>query len=308
MSFAVQGLLWCLTFAVLDAVQAVFFGGMFQRLDTFLVGLLVFGLTSCAALGCIVLRHPSQLRIARGNVVPVVGMNIAFALGWLSYLFSIQLIEPAVAFTVFTGMVPLTMIAASRFGIAGAASARNRFEKAGNLGLLGGIVVLCAITLAGLSGFVRGGTVIAGAGLVLAAAAGVFITWMLLCSKTLDREGLKPLTQFGLRFFAYLAACLAGWMLALDVKQTVPPGELAYAVLIGVLTMAFPIYAVQKAVSLVSPLTIGAFAAVSPLFVFGFQLIEGRIEYAPMTLVGLSVCFAGASVAVLGSSREPAEI
>jgi Na+/serine symporter len=63
---------------------------------------------------------------------------------------------------------------------------------------------------------------------------------------------------------------------------------------------------VQKAVSLVSSLTIGSIAAVAPLMVFFMQMIEGRVDYSRMTSLGLSVYFFGAMLAALGSARAVA--
>ena len=82
-----------------------------------------------------------------------------------------------------------------------------------------------------------------------------------------------------------------------------PAEDIAVAVMIGLFIMAFPIYAVQKAVSLVSALTIGAMTSLGPLFVFGFQMIEGRVDHAPATLTGLAIYFGGALLAAAGSSK-----
>jgi drug/metabolite transporter (DMT)-like permease len=248
-------------------------------------------------------RDPAQISLAFENREALIGMNVSAAGGWIAYLLAIQLVEPAVAFTMFSGMVPITAIVAARFGVPEASGARNRFEMFGYIVLTSGLVALVAITLAGFSGFVRGGAVVAMAGISLAAVSGVLITWMLFYCNRLDRAGVGPVAQFGLRFLFYLVLSLGGVALGLDAKGEVPVGDLAFAVLVGLLVMAFPIYAVQKAVTLVSPLTIGAVTALGPLFVFGFQLVEGRLEYAQATLFGLGIYFIGATVAAFGSAQ-----
>jgi drug/metabolite transporter (DMT)-like permease len=303
MNAGAQGLVWCFTFVVLDAVQAVFFGGVFQRIDAFLIGSLVFGLTTAGAVSWTWVRDPEQILRAFENREALIGMNVSAAGGWIAYLLAIQLVEPAVAFTIFSGMVPITAIVAARFGVPEASRARNRFEMFGYIVLMFGLVALVAITLAGLSGFVRGGVVVAVAGISLAALSGALIAWMLFYCHRLDRAGVGPVAQFGLRFLFYLVLSLGGVALGLDAKGEVPVGDLALAVLVGLLVMAFPIYAVQKAVTLVSPLTIGAVTALGPLFVFGFQVVEARVVYAQATLFGLGIYFIGAAVAALGSAQ-----
>ena len=303
MNAGARGMAWCFIFVILEAAQAVFFGGVFQRMDAFLIGSLVFGLTTVGSVGWTYLRDAKQLEAAFRNRSALIGMNVTAAGGWLAYLFSIQLIEPAVAFTIFSGAVPITAIIAARLGVREASPVRNRFEAFGNVILAVGLVVLAGYTIAGWSGFVRGGVLIAVAGVALAAFSGVLITGMLFYCHRLDRSGVGPVAQFGLRFLLYIVLSIGGTGLGLDYKGPVPSGDILYAVAVGLFIMAFPIYAVQKAVTLVSSLTIGAVTALGPLFVFAFQVIEGRVDYAQSTLVGMSIYFVGAMIAVAGSAR-----
>ncbi len=124
-SAQMRGLLWCLTFLVLDAAQAVFFGAAFQRSDSFLAGALVFGVP---AAGCIVahlaLLRPDELRSAWRKTGDLVGLNVTSAGAWLAYLIAIQLIEPAVAFAIFSGTIPLA--APARAGVRQRGGPRRR--------------------------------------------------------------------------------------------------------------------------------------------------------------------------------------
>jgi hypothetical protein len=81
---------------------------------------------------------------------------------------------------------------------------------------------------------------------------------------------------------------------------------MAIAIAAGLVLLAFPVYAVQKAVSLSTTLTIGTAAAVTPLVVFLLQRVEGRVEYSRATLAGLAIYFAGAMLAALGNVRAVA--
>lgn len=296
------GLAWCFTFLVLDAIQAVYLGGLFQRMDSFLIGALVFGLSTAY---CLIVAGLTggDLQRALARPVDLAGLNVFAAGAWIAYLLAIQRIEPAVAFTLFCGIIPLVAIGAGRLGVQVAPDRRHPTEAAGYAVLGLGLLMLAGATLTGLSGFVRGGTGAALAGIVLALVAGAFITAMLTYGRRLDRAGVGPLAQSGLRFPLYLLLALAGYGLGLDAKGPVAADDLALAVAIGLVVLAFPIYAVQKAVSLTSTLTIGAFAAIGPLLVFLLQLVEGRVDYAPATLAGLLVYFGGALLAAFGRVR-----
>ena len=100
-----------------------------------------------------------------------------------------------------------------------------------------------------------------------------------------------------------MVALSAAW-LGLDGKGPVDPSGLLAVVVIGFAIMAFPVFAMQKAISLMSTLTLAAITALGPLFVFLFQIIEGRVAYAPATMTGLTIYFAGAVLAAYGGGRH----
>lgn len=298
-----HGIFWCLVFLILDALQAVFFGSFLQRMDAFFTGALVFGVPTFLILLWLWFWDRQQLRLAFANFGAVAGLNITAAGAWLAYLIALQLVEPAIAFTLFSGIIPIAAVAARRFGFHEALPVRNRLEAAGHIILVLGMMVLAVATLAGLSGFVRGGMIAAFSGLFLAVASGVFITGMLLYGGRLDSGGVQPLAQFGLRFPLYVVLALGGYWLGIDAKDPITFRDVLIILTVGSILLAFPIYAVQKAVSLTSTLTIAAFAAAGPLVVFILQLAEGRVDYSPATAIGLAIYFTGALVAAFGGVK-----
>ncbi|HEX2843089.1 hypothetical protein [Hyphomicrobium sp.] len=296
-----SGLLWCATFVVLDAAQAVVFGSVLQRMDSLLVGLLVFGISS---VGCLVgapWYAPGQIGIALRDPRTLVVLNMCTACGWIAYLCAVQLIEPAVVVTVFSGTIPLALIAAAAAGVRETEPLANKIELAGNAIIAFAIVVLSGITLAGLSGFMRGSMFVGLAGILLTVVSGCMMAGMLLCSYRLSRKGVGPAAMFGLRFPLYVLLTGAGYALGLDAKEAASsPAELAWVFAIGLLVLAFPIYAVQKAVTLTSALTLGAATALIPVVVFLMQIVEGRVAYSNATLAGLAIYIAGAVIAAAG--------
>lgn len=302
MSQRAHGLVWCATFVVLDAAQAVLFGSFLQRMDSLLIGLLVFGLSSSGCLAATLMRTPREIGAALATPWTLVALNLSSAAGWLTYLGAIQLIEPAVAFTIFSGVIPLTVVAA-RAWTGGKPAALHGWERSGFALLAIGLVILAASTLAGLSGFVRGGHRIAAAGLLLAALSGVAMSGMLLASYRLSHRGVGPAAVFGLRFPLYLLLAGGGYLSGLDDKGSVAPAELLAAVTVGLVVLAFPIFAVQKAVTLTSALTLGAATALIPLVVLAMQIVEGRVDYSRATAMGLAVYTAGALLAAAGRTR-----
>lgn len=303
MSLPLHGLLWCATFVVLDAAQAVLFGAFLQRHDSLLVGFLVFGLSSLACGAAVLLRTPGELHAALRDRRTLVVLNGFTAGGWLAYLGAVQLIEPAVVATIFSGVIPLAVVA-QRAWTRGAANAPlDAWERIGLAVLTLGLLELSVSTLAGWSGFVRGGAAVAGLGIVLSVLSGVAMSGMLLASYRLSHRGVGPAAVFGLRFPFYLLLAGGGYLLGLDHKGPVAPGDLLLAVAVGLAVLAFPIYAVQKAVSLTSALTLGAATALIPVVVLALQMIEGRVAYSDATATGLAIYTAGALLAAAGRTR-----
>ena len=112
---------------------------------------------------------------------------------------------------------------------------------------------------------------------------------------------MTPGVVFGLRFPMYVVTAGALAAAGFDQKASLPMAEVAAIVALGVLLIVPPLYALQKAVSLVSALTISIITALGPFVIFVLQMGEGRVSYSNATLIGLAVYFAGATIAALGA-------
>lgn len=305
LSRRLQGFAWCATFVVLDAAQAVLFGSFLQRMDSLALGFLVFGIPAAGCLALTAIRAPSEFRAALSAPGELLALNVSSAAGWLTYLGAIQLIEPAVAFTIFSGVIPLAIVAA-RPRLPADGGAPHGCERIGFAVLAMGLVALGASTMAGYSGFVRGGLGVAALGLGLAAFAGIAMAGMVLASYRLSARGVGPAAVFGLRFPLYLVLAGAGFLLGLDAKGDVAHGEFLVAVLLGLAVLAFPIYAVQKAVALTPASTLSAATALIPVAVLVLQLFDQRVSYSNATAAGLAIYTLGALLAAVGRARAEA--
>lgn len=284
------GQLLCIVFVTLEAFQAVYLGAVFQNVDSFLVGSWVFGISAVACTVATVFFRPNDLMIAINGWKIILALNILAALTWTTYSVAIQLIEPAIVFTIFSGAVPLGTLVGAWFGMAEAKGPDNQLTAVSTLLVLVSILVLVTITVSGLSGFVRGGAGVALAGVTLSAISGGCTAFVILYSARLNQRGVSPLALFGLRFYLYILIALMASSFGLDDKATqTAPLELAMIILIGLGVIAFPLYLVQKAVPLVPASTIATITALGPVIVFMMQIFDGRIDYSNATLAGLSL-------------------
>jgi len=295
------GLIYCLGYVFLEAFQAVYLGSLFQQVDSFRIGAWVFGLSF---LGCTLLAgvlYPHELKAALRSRSILVALNFCVALTWCCYFLAVQLIEPAVVFTIFSGMVPLGTAVMQRSAFSASRLASRRNEVIGLALIFIAILFLAMITLNGHSGFVRGGWPSALAGVMLSLISGTATAFVILLSVKWHQQGVGPVIQFGLRFMFYIPIALMAVHLGIDAKPAASsPMAFPVLVLIGMLVIALPLFLMQKAICLISANVIAAITALGPAMVFVLQLLEGRIAYAPATLTGLAIYIVGALLAVGG--------
>ncbi len=226
--------------------------------------------------------------------------GVGTAVSWVAYFIALQLIEPAVAYTVFSGLVPLAILAAARRGVPEASSAAGRGSRLGHLLIAASLIYLCLASIAGLTGFERGGMVGGIGGVIAVLATGLSSTWVIFYCRRLAHAGVTATTQFGLRYLPYIAVAAVAAAMGIDAEPRLVPSladRRSPTRVIGLALVATPSYLVQRAIPLVSPLLIGLAGALGPFLVFGLQAVEGRIAYSSWTLAGLVVYCLGSVVA-----------
>jgi drug/metabolite transporter (DMT)-like permease len=94
-----------------------------------------------------------------------------------------------------------------------------------------------------------------------------------------------------------------GWVIGVDAKPSVAAGSLQIF-LIGIVVIAMPSFLVQKAIHIVSPLFIAVASALGPFVVFGLQMMDGRVQFAAWTFIGLCMYCAASLILVAGAPHH----
>ncbi|KMW59735.1 hypothetical protein AIOL_004718 [Candidatus Rhodobacter oscarellae] len=290
-------------YVVLEATQFVYLGGLFQRIDPFLFGLIVFGGTAVGFTGWTWLVRPKEIAAARAHFKHVVLLNLCALVTFMSYLVSVQLIEPAITYSISSGMMPLSALVFAWFGVTKGGGLRNWSELAGTVVIFAGVVYLSIATLSGWSGFVRGGIWQGALGVATAMLDGVFFTLILALSGRLNAAGVGPAAVMGLRLLLYTVATGAVAAVTAQSMTPLPIWQLLGLCALGFVLAVPPLYVLQRAVALVSTFTIAVLTALGPIVIFGLQILEGRVAFATATLIGLSLYMAGALLTAFGGYR-----
>ncbi|MEM7194631.1 MAG: hypothetical protein AAF402_06755 [Pseudomonadota bacterium] len=298
------GLLWAIAFILIESVQFVYFGSLFQSVSTYLFGFMVFGVISLAFITHSRISTPNQIKIALRNKKDLLGLNVVTALTFLAYLLSVGFIEPAIVYTISAGVMPIAAWLSQVLGISAKKRSVNGLELAGMLFLFASIVFLSVITIQGASGFVREGANLAHWGVALAIADGVLFTWMLVYSENLDHAGVSPNVVFGLRFPIFVL--LSGMVMFSGFDPIPVPSlnELLIILLLGLLLTVPHLFALQKSIAYVSTAAISALITLGPFVIFVLQLIEGRVAYSDATLTGLIIYAIGSALVIFGSVKS----
>ena len=301
MSKTTLGVIFALAFVLLESTQFVFFGGLFQRMNSFLFGFLVFGITVVVFVGWTILVHPEQFKKAIGMPRQLLAVNLGAVVTFTAYLMSVQLLEPAITYTISAGTMPITAYVLYRFKWREGEPMRNRFEAGGNILIFCSIIFLAVITVAGFSGFVRGDESVAILGVLLAIIDGVFFTLILVYSQRLSKAGVGPAAVLGIRLPLYVIVTSVIAFSGSGEGEVLSFYDTVVFVAIGFLLSVPPLYLLQKAVETLSTLTISAITALGPLVIFILQVVEGRVDYKTATLVGLAIYITGAFLSATGA-------
>ncbi|MEM7438587.1 MAG: hypothetical protein AAF393_03240 [Pseudomonadota bacterium] len=268
-------------------------------MNSFLFGAITFGIMTCGILLWVAVTSAGQLRAAWSRPRDLMLVNVGAVVTFTAFLISVQLIEPAVTYTVSSAMMPITAVA-----LAGWATARSPGKRISLVLLALAIAILAYSTLSGQSGYVRGGPPMAALGLVLAMVDGIFFTLILVGSARLNDGGTGALAVLGLRMPLYVVVT-AGLATATVTPAGIPGFSLLAAfVAAGLLLTVPPLYFLQRAVPILSTFALSSIIALGPLIIFGAQLLEGRVQLSLITFLGIAVYIVGSFLAARAAVAE----
>jgi drug/metabolite transporter (DMT)-like permease len=300
-----RGVLPLTGFAALTAALDVFAGNQLEQLRPATVAAVSFSFAAVFFLAFALLRDGvavtfRPLRELRGDVVMI---NVTTAATWLSMLFALRYLEPAVVNVVGIALGPVLTLAFNPLLRKGTTILRAEVLVSAGIGVLIGLLVWGSFTGHGGLDRTPGETL---AGIVLVLVTGVGSVANVIYSKRLSDAALPPRRVLAVRFFLILVLTWA--LVAIDDAPGIG-ASLGPSALIAALGVALPLYLLQVGIRRTEPITASILLTLSPLFAYLMQLADHRLTPSVLTLVcvaGIVALVGAGTIARLRHDREAA--
>jgi drug/metabolite transporter (DMT)-like permease len=278
-------------FAFFSAAVDVYAGGALQRIDPMVLAALSF--TAVGVISVVVneVRGPggtwSKMRRHRADVI---ALNLTTAVTWLSLLYALKYVEPAIANVVSIAIGPAcTVLLLPLWGRGGRPL---RVEVAVSAAVVALIAILVWASFTGRSAVAVAHPQWIAIGLVGAVVSGIASALNIIYSKRLSVAGLSPVSVMAVRYFAIVAIT---WPFAIGSGVTAFRHALFPALVVGVIGIAVPMYLLQSGIRHVEAITAAMLINLAPALTFVLQFFDGRLRQSAISLA----CIAGITVLVI---------
>jgi len=279
----VSGIAPLLAFAVMTAAMDVYGGNRLQVLSPQSLAAISFTLTAAFFLTLEMARRGvTAFRLIRSHTYDVVAINVTTAVTWLSTLYALKYLEPAVVNVVGLALGPVII------ALAGPVLRRGSTVLATEVVVSLGICVLLGVlvwgSFTGKTGIGQVGTDRALLGVIFAVVCAIGSSANIIYMKRLSEAGHHPQAVLAIRFFLIV---LVAWLLTAmtdhqDLAAAVVPGAV-----VAVIGIGLPIYVLQIGIRHTEPITTSLLVSLSPLFAFLMQLLDGRLQPSVLTMMGI---------------------
>ena len=288
-------------FVCLAAVRDVYLGGLFQRLNPFLIMVVAFALCTAAFLPALFGSRDS-IMVLRRKPAALLWINATSATAWIAFMFALTLIEPCIVQIIYSGIGPLSIIYIESKLSNPTVVALTRPERFAYLILFVTLAFAAMVVLTGQSGLVGQPLSKALLGVIVAMGGGLSISVVTMLCRRLNDAGVSPSALLSLRFPATVVTAAA----LLSMTPSALPIGLSWinvSLGIAVFLIVAASYVNQLAFSLASPLTVRVILAAGPILIFLFQMIEHRLSASRYSLVAVMLYGFATTLAALARQR-----
>ncbi|HEY2577318.1 MAG TPA: DMT family transporter [Streptosporangiaceae bacterium] len=266
----------------MTAALDVYAGSTVQSISPVVLAAISFSLTAAFFVALEAARHgpAATLRPLYALRHDVVAINVTTAVTWLSMLYALKYLEPAVVSVTVVALGPILTVVLGPMLRRGSFILRaETWVSVGILALLGVLVWESAIGRSGVGSLGTGQVV---AGFLFALACGVGSMANIIYMKRLSEAGQTPQAVLAIRFFLMIAIT---WVLTAFVSRPQLSEAFWPSVLVAVIGVGLPIYVLQIGIKHTEPITTSLLISASPLVTLLLQLFDRRLDPSPLSFV-----------------------
>jgi len=274
-------LVFCYIF--ISSIREVFLAVYLREINIFVLLVCVFLFTAILFAILNLFRIKQIVKKSIAHLKDVIYLNSTTAIAWFSFLFSLKCIEPAFASTVVTAIGPISTFYITWKFLK--EKAPTKLEVLLSLCLMLSIVSLGFITVKG-NVFQSDLLLKSLMGLMLAAICGFASAANTVVTKRLMMAKFNSSELMVVRFFLLII----GSVIYLNVNQipfTVPMNGIKTAFAISMIGISFPLFILQKGISLTDVRSASFIIAAGPIITFTFQSFYGGFEFSLLKLFAI---------------------
>lgn len=277
-----KGVIALLLSAVLAAISQVFYANQVQGVSPFLFTGVSFLLTTLY-FQLFAMKQKKQINWTKARV-PLIKLNIASAVTFLSFYFALKYIEPAIVSSLEMGIAPLFILciyAVQKQRVA-------KMEWAIGVGTLVACTILIVAVLTNQSAIVEGDVLMSTLAIAASVACGIGAVYCSQYSKALNDLGWTSSMILSKRYITIvlISLCLT-WK---DIAQYFMD-NVSWIAVVTTLGVLLPNYLLQKEIQYTNTFLVMMSLSFIPVITFVCQLFDSRLQFSVITLIGVCLLF-----------------
>lgn len=278
-----KGGIYIFLYVIVSAISHVSINHATRSIDA-LISLFYTSLFTIVFFSIINMRElRKNIALIKINKSSILQLNILNAIIWFVAFFSLKVLSPAVFACLFLGAIPISIFILELRKTR--VSSRNNFTTAIVLLMLFVLMLLLVfqeIREANSYQILKYGSIVVFIGGIAAAI-------ILKISKHLAIKNMPASLVVSLRFYGVLL--ISFLLVILNPKQLLVTSKtLAELLIISLVSMALPLFLLQKALKTISPLYASILITIIPILTYFFQIFTGYYEFSAVQF-GITMLF-----------------
>jgi drug/metabolite transporter (DMT)-like permease len=293
------GVVPLVAYAILSAATDVYAADELQSRSPLSLAAVAFTFVAIAFTGWNLISRGVAATVLpwRTNPADAIIINISTAASWISTLYALKYLEPAVVNVTVVAISPIMMVLLGPILRKGSLVLAS--EMWASLCIFGFLAALAWDSISGHSGVGKIDLFHAVLGIALMLISGLGATVNVIYSKRLSDAKYDPQSILSIRFYLII---VVSWSI-IAAQGNPRLGAVVFpAIVVALIGIGIPLYLIQLGVKYTEPITASLICTFSPIFAFVLQLPVQRITPSPLSLT----CIVGITALVFIGTVERA--